>query len=178
MRRLAAAAGAALLLTLAAPAAAFVVEVTTSVNVEDADDSGRLKEALQSAVDTVLSEAIAFRPTLIVLTHAVVRGNKLYVRMLLADEAGEQTFNDLGPGHEAPAASVTEEPKICARRPATGRLVAVGYFRFRSASTRSDVPGWVARKPPLLPPVCWMSQFSVSIITWRECPVRSRIVAP
>ena len=112
MRRLAAAAGAALLLTLAVPAAAFVVEVTTSVNVEDADDSGRLKEALQSAVDTVLSEAIAFRPTLIVLTHAVVRGNKLYVRMLLADEAGEQTFDDLGPGHEAPAASVTEETKI------------------------------------------------------------------
>jgi hypothetical protein len=32
--------------------------------------------------------------------------------MLLADEAGEQTFNDLGPGHEAPAASVTEETKI------------------------------------------------------------------
>jgi len=112
VRRLAAAAGAALLLTLAAPAAAFVVEVTTSVNVEDADDSGRLKEALQSAVDTVLSEAIAFRPTLIVLTHAVVRGTKLYVRMVLADEAGEQTFNDLGPGHAAPAASVTEETKI------------------------------------------------------------------
>ncbi len=110
MRRLAAAAGAALLLTLAVPAAAFVVEVTTSVNVEDADDNGRLKEALQSAVDTVLSEAIAFRPTLIVLTHAVVRGNKLYVRMLLADEAGERTFDDLG--HEAPAASVTEETKI------------------------------------------------------------------
>lgn len=112
MRHLAAAAGAALMLTLAAPAAAFVVEVTTSVNVENADDKGQLKDALQSAVDTVLSEAIAFRPTLIVLTHAVVRGNKLYVRMLLADEAGEQTFKDMEPGHEAPAASVTEETKI------------------------------------------------------------------
>lgn len=112
MRRLAAAAGAALVLTLAAPAAAFVVEVTTSVDVADADDTAQLKEALQSAVDTVLSEAIAFRPTLIVLTHAVIRGNKLYVRMVLADEAGEQTFNDLGPGREAPAASVTDETKI------------------------------------------------------------------
>ena len=108
MRRRAAAAGAALLLSLAAPAAAFVVEVTTSVNVDDADDGSQLKDALQSAVDTVLNEAIAFRPTLIVLTHAVVRGNKLYVRMVLADEAGEQTFNDLGSGPQAPAASRTE----------------------------------------------------------------------
>lgn len=112
MRRLAAAAGAALMLTLAAPAAAFVVEVTTTVNVSDADDKSQLTEALQSAVDTVLSEAIAFRPTLVVLTHAVVRGNTLYVRMLLADEAGEQNLNDMGPGREAPPASVTEETKI------------------------------------------------------------------
>jgi hypothetical protein len=112
MRRLAAAAGAALLLSLPAPAAAFVVEVTTSVNVNDADDTTQLTDALQSAVDTVLRDAIAFRPTLIVLTHAVVRGSRLYVRMLLADEAGEQTFNDLGPGDDAPAASVTDETKI------------------------------------------------------------------
>jgi len=112
MRRLAAAAGAALLLSFAAPAAAFVVEVTTSVDVDDAEDGGQLKTALESAVDNVLNEAIAFKPTLIVLTHAVVRGNRLYVRMVLADEAGEQTFNDLGPGHEAPAASVTEETRL------------------------------------------------------------------
>jgi len=112
MRRLAAAAGAALLLAFAVPAAAFVVEVTTSVDVNDAEDGSQLKTALQSAVDNVLHEAIAFRPTLIVLTHAVVRGNRLYVRMVLADEDGEQTFNDLGPGHEAPAASVTEETQL------------------------------------------------------------------
>lgn len=111
MRRLAVAAG-ALLMSLSTPAAAFVVEVTTSVSVTDAEDNGQLKDALQSAVDTVLNEAIAFRPTLIVLTHAVVRGNRLYVRMLLADKDGEQTFDDLGPEHEAPAASVTEEIKI------------------------------------------------------------------
>jgi hypothetical protein len=112
MRRLAAAAGAALLLSFAAPAAAFVVEVTTSVNVDDAEDGSQLKDALQSAVNNVLNEAIAFRPTMIVLTHAVLRGNRLYVRMVLADEAGEQTFNDLAPDDEGPAASVTEETKI------------------------------------------------------------------
>lgn len=112
MRRVVAAAGAALLLSFAAPAAAFVVEVTTSVNVADAEDGRQLKDALQSAVNNVLNEAIAFQPTMIVLTHAVVRGNRLYVRMVLADEDGEQTFNDLAPGPEAPAASVTEETKI------------------------------------------------------------------
>lgn len=46
------------------------------------------------------------------LTHTVVRGNRLYVRMLLADEAGARTFNDLGPDGEVPAASVTDEIKI------------------------------------------------------------------
>ena len=112
MRRLAAAAGAALLLTFTAPAAAFVVEVTTSVNVDDADDGHQLTSALQSAVDNVVKEAIAFRPTLIVVTHAVVRGNRLYVRMVVADEDGERTFNDLGRDDDAPAASVTDEIKI------------------------------------------------------------------
>lgn len=112
MRRLVAAACTALTLSLPAPAAAFVVEVTTSVSVEDAEDNGQLKDALQTAVDHVLNEAIAFRPTVIVLTRAVVLGNRLYVRLLLADADGEQTFNDLAPGHEAPAASVTEEIRI------------------------------------------------------------------
>lgn len=112
MRRLVAAACTALTLSLSAPVAAFVVEVTTSVDVEDADDTSQLKDALQTAVDTVLTGAIAFTPTVIVLTHAVVKGNRLYVRLLLADKDGEQTFNDLGPGHEAPAASVTDDIKI------------------------------------------------------------------
>ena len=113
MRRLAAAACAALLLTwVAAPAAAFVVEITTSVSVDDADDKSQLEDALQAAVDNVLHDAIAFRPTLVVLTHAVVKGNRLYVRLLLADQDGERTFNDLSPDQDAPAASVTEEIKI------------------------------------------------------------------
>jgi hypothetical protein len=113
VRRLAVTAcGALLLAALAAPAAAFVVEITTSVSVDDAEDKSQLEDALRSAVDNVLHDAIAFRPTLIVLTHAVVKGNRLYVRMILADQDGEQTFNDLGPEQEAPAASVTEDIRI------------------------------------------------------------------
>ena len=93
MRRLAAAACAALALTIAAPAAALVVEVTTSVSVDGA-------------------EAIAFKPTVIMLTRAMVIGNRLYVGLLLADKEGVQTFSDPAPGNEAPAASVTDEIKI------------------------------------------------------------------
>jgi len=33
-------------------------------------------------------------------------------RAVLADEAGERTFNELGPDGEVPAASVTDEIKI------------------------------------------------------------------
>jgi hypothetical protein len=97
MRRLAVAAFAALLWAgSAAPAAAFVVEVTTSIAIEDADDDAQLKKALQGAVDSVLKDAIAFKPTMVVLTHAVVKGGRLYVRLLLADQDGERTVRDLG----------------------------------------------------------------------------------
>jgi hypothetical protein len=97
MKHLVAAASALVLAWSATPAAAFVVEVTTSVAVADAEDHGQLKTALQAAVDNVLSDAISFTPTMIVLTHAVLVGDRLYVRLLLADQDGERTFNDLQP---------------------------------------------------------------------------------
>ena len=81
----------------ATPASAFVVEVTTSVAVADADDQRQLKTALQAAVDNVLNDAISFTPTMIVLTHAVLVGDRLYIRLLLADQDGERTFDDLKP---------------------------------------------------------------------------------
>jgi hypothetical protein len=37
-------------------------------------------------VERVLKEAIAFRPTVVVLTHAVLVRGRLYVRLLLADQ--------------------------------------------------------------------------------------------
>ena len=113
MRRLAAA-GAALLLatSLATPAAAFVVEVTTSISVDDAQNETQLKDALQAAVDSVLTDAIAFRPTVVVLTHAVVVRGRLYVRLLLADQDGERTFQDLDPDDDSPSASPPTDVKI------------------------------------------------------------------
>ena len=89
--------GAALLLLFltASPAVAYLVEVTTSVAVSDADDRRVLQEALLAAVDGVLKQAIAFTPTLIVLTSATVVGDRLYVRLLVADQDGERTFDEL-----------------------------------------------------------------------------------
>lgn len=47
----------------------------------------RLGAAL-AAVDGVLKQAITFTPTLIVLTGATVVGDRLYVRLLVADQDG------------------------------------------------------------------------------------------
>lgn len=93
LRRLASTLG--LVLLTVSPASAYLVEVTTSVAVADSGDQSVLQTALRTAVDSVLKEAIAFRPTLIVLTNATVVGDRLYVRLLLADQEGERTFDEL-----------------------------------------------------------------------------------
>ena len=99
----------ALLLLTASPASAYLVEVTTSVAVTDADDQGALQTALTRAVDGVLHDAIAFKPTLIVLTHAAVVGSRLYIRLLVADSEGERTFDEMQP---APDFSPREDAEI------------------------------------------------------------------
>jgi hypothetical protein len=102
MRRLAA--GLALVALTSSPAAAYLVEVTTSIPVTGTEDRGALQSALMTAVDGVLKEAIAFTPTLIVLTHATLVGDRLYVRLLVADSDGERTFDEL----HGPSKTTTE----------------------------------------------------------------------
>jgi len=98
------AAGAALLsLWFASPAAAYLVEVTTSVSLENPGDNtqrdaDQLKDALRLAVDDVLRDAIAFKPTLILLTAARIVGDRLYVRLLIADQDGERIVDELHGG--------------------------------------------------------------------------------
>lgn len=99
MIRLVAALAAVLVLVLAAPAAAYIVEITTSIALGATDDEERLRDALQAAVDDVLAGAVAFQPSLVVLTHAAVVGDRLFIRLLVADDDGERTFRDL---HEPP----------------------------------------------------------------------------
>ena len=83
------------LLSAASPAPAYLVEVTTSVEVGETDDQATIKNAVQNAVDGVLRDAIAFKPTLVVLTRALMIGERLYLRILIADQDGEQTAKDL-----------------------------------------------------------------------------------
>ncbi len=92
----------ALVLLVASPAGAYLIEVTTSVAVSDVDDQRVLQAAVMTAVDGVLKEAIAFTPTLIVLTNATVVGDRLYVRLLVADKDGERTFDELNTPPDQP----------------------------------------------------------------------------
>lgn len=101
----------ALLLLASTPASAFLAEVTTSVAVIDVDDQAAVQEALVSAVDGVLNQAIAFTPTLIVLKDAAILGGRLYIRLLVADSEGERAFEEL----QAP-------PDLTPARPAELRI--------------------------------------------------------
>jgi hypothetical protein len=84
-------------LALLAPSwvAAHVVEVTTSLALEQVQDRAQLKEALKAEVDRVLSTAIAFTPTVVALTDARRVGERLMVRLLIADEEGEKLIEAL-----------------------------------------------------------------------------------
>ena len=46
---------------LASPAMAYVVEVTTSIDLTDVADKAQLRQAVESAVEDVLANAISFR---------------------------------------------------------------------------------------------------------------------
>jgi hypothetical protein len=84
------------------PAWAHVVQATTSVSLADIDpnDKPELEKALKSAVNDVIRSAIAFTPTFVALTDAQVIGERLYVRVLIADEEGERTLQELTQGDE------------------------------------------------------------------------------
>jgi hypothetical protein len=85
-----------------APAWAHVVQATTSVSLTDIDpnDKPELEKALKSAVNDIIKTAIAFTPTLVALTDAQVIGERLYVRVLIADEEGERTLQELTNGED------------------------------------------------------------------------------
>jgi len=113
MRTLAALGVAAALLLAARPAASHIVEVTTSVHLADVASERELHDRLRSAVDQARRDTIAFTPTLIALTDARVLGERLFVRVLFADEEGERTLDEMKvePGHgAAPAPSDGEAP--------------------------------------------------------------------
>ena len=80
---------------LANPAAAYVVEVTTSIPIASAEDKEQLRDALSSAIDDVLDHAVAFTPTVVTLRSARVVGNRIYIVLLIADGDGEEAMKQL-----------------------------------------------------------------------------------
>jgi hypothetical protein len=88
------------------PAAAHVVQATSSLSLAglDVNDKPQVEKALETAVDQVIRSTIAFQPTLVALTDAQVIGERLYFRVLIADEEGERTLAELtGQGDDPPA---------------------------------------------------------------------------
>ena len=85
-------------------AAAHVVQATSSLSLTELDvnDKPQLEQALKTAVNQLLKDTIAFQPTLVALTDAQVIGERLYFRVLIADEDGERVITELN-GHERDA---------------------------------------------------------------------------
>jgi len=90
------------LLTMASPATAYIVGALTSIRAEDAADDATLEKAIRAAVDDVATHAVAFRPTMVSLREARLVGDRIYLLVLLADQAGEKELEVLNVGTEPP----------------------------------------------------------------------------
>lgn len=86
------------------PVAAHVAEVTTSVSLADMGDADELPTLIRTAVDSAIHDTINFSPTLIAVTEARVVGERLWMRLLFADEDGERALDELNAGRSAPPA--------------------------------------------------------------------------
>lgn len=87
---------------LASPTMAYVVEVTTSTDLTDVADKAQLRQAVESAVEDVLANAISFSPTLIAVQSARVVGDCMCLLLLIVDAAGEKTLETMA-GAGAPS---------------------------------------------------------------------------
>ena len=80
------------LTALATPAMAYVVEVTTSIDLTNVADKAQLRQAVQAAVEDVVTNAITFSPTVVQVQNARVVGDRMYLLLLIADADGEKTL--------------------------------------------------------------------------------------
>src|SRR5438477_208029 len=69
---------------------------------ERAGDHATLKAALERALDDALKDSIAFTPTMVVITRAMISGDRVYLRLLIADAEGEQTVREMTEVDAAP----------------------------------------------------------------------------
>jgi hypothetical protein len=72
----------------ALPATAHILEVSTSVTLAAAATDDALKDALAAAATDVLRDVAPLQPAVMAITAAYLTAGRLYVRFLIADEAG------------------------------------------------------------------------------------------
>jgi len=87
---------------LAIPATAYVVEVTTSIDLTAVADKAQLRRAVEAAVDDVLTNAITFSPTVVQVQNARVVGARMYILLLIADADGEKALEAIAADDPAP----------------------------------------------------------------------------
>ena len=90
----------------AIPAAAGIVEVSTSVTVPAPATDEDVQAALRTAAREALNGVTSLEPAVMVLTAAYVSAERLYVRFLIADEAGARLLGVWGQPQEG-----TREPE-------------------------------------------------------------------
>jgi hypothetical protein len=79
-------------MTAAPPAAAHMVEAVASIPVVEGRTERELDGAIQSAIDDVAVNAIAFTPTVVALLDAKVVADRIFLFVLLADRDGEESL--------------------------------------------------------------------------------------
>ena len=102
MKHVIAAMGVLVVTALATPALAYVVQITTSVDLATVGDKADLRRAVETAVDDVLANAISFSPTMVTLENARVVGDRMYILLLIADADGEDTLKAISDQGLAP----------------------------------------------------------------------------
>jgi hypothetical protein len=84
------------------PAAAEVLELTTSVEMPAPATEAAMQDAIRAAAREVLNEVGSFKPVMIAVTAAYVSAGRLYVRFVIADEAGARSLGVRGGNSEDP----------------------------------------------------------------------------
>jgi hypothetical protein len=79
-------------MTAAPPALAHMVEAVASIPVVEGRTERELDGAIQSAIDDVAVNAIAFTPTVVALLDAKVVADRIFLFVLLADRDGEESL--------------------------------------------------------------------------------------
>ena len=104
LRVLAVTAVAAFAMVVAQPggADAYIVEALTSIPVDPAADKESVEKAILAAIDDVATHAVAFTPAVVSLREARLVGDRIYLLVLIADQAGQAEIEVLETGGVGP----------------------------------------------------------------------------